>query len=86
MEKINLEGDHVPWPDGGLERTGSVLEPMKLTHLVKYVGSAKPTESTSLMRSMLSDFKFKFEAPIFYSLGPKRINFTYIKVIPNGRI
>lgn len=35
MEKINLEGDHVPWPDGGLERTRHVLEPMKLTHLVK---------------------------------------------------
>lgn len=35
MEKINLEGDHVPWPDRGLERTGPVLEPMKLTHLVK---------------------------------------------------
>jgi hypothetical protein len=35
MEKINLEGDHVPWPDGGLERTRPALEPMKLTHLVK---------------------------------------------------
>jgi len=32
MEKINLEGDHIPWPDGGLECTGPVLEPMKLTH------------------------------------------------------
>jgi hypothetical protein len=38
MEKINLEGDHVPWPDGGLERTGPVFEPMKLTHLVKICG------------------------------------------------
>jgi hypothetical protein len=38
MEKINLEGDHVPLPDGGLERTGPVLEPMKLTHLVKIYG------------------------------------------------
>jgi hypothetical protein len=38
MEKINLEGDHVPWPDPGLERTLSVLEPMKLTHLVKICG------------------------------------------------
>jgi hypothetical protein len=38
MEKINLEGDHVPWPDGGLERTGTVLEPMKLNHLVKICG------------------------------------------------
>jgi hypothetical protein len=55
MEKINLEGDHVSWPDGGLERTWPVLEPMKLTHLVKYVGSAKPMESTSLIRSVLSD-------------------------------
>jgi len=35
MEKINLEGDHVPWPDGGLERTWPVLEPMKLTYLLK---------------------------------------------------
>jgi hypothetical protein len=35
METINLEGDHVPWPDGGLERIGPMLEPMKLTHLVK---------------------------------------------------
>jgi hypothetical protein len=35
MEKINLEGDHVPWPDRGLERTRHVLKPMKLTHLVK---------------------------------------------------
>jgi hypothetical protein len=25
MEKINLEGDHVPWPDGGLERKGLVV-------------------------------------------------------------
>lgn len=31
MEKINLKGDHVPWPDRGLERTGHVLEPMMLT-------------------------------------------------------
>jgi hypothetical protein len=38
MEKINLEGDHVPWPDGGLEHTELVLEPMKLTHLVKICG------------------------------------------------
>jgi hypothetical protein len=38
MEKINLEGDHVPWPDGGLERTLLVLEPMKLTHFVKICG------------------------------------------------
>jgi hypothetical protein len=38
MEKINLEGDHVPWPNGGLERTWHVLEPMKLTHLVKICG------------------------------------------------
>jgi len=30
--------------------------------------------------------KFKFEAPIFSSLRPKRINFTYIKVISNVRI
>jgi hypothetical protein len=35
MEKINLEGDHVPWLDRGLERTWFVLKPMKLTHLVK---------------------------------------------------
>jgi hypothetical protein len=35
MEKINLEGDHVPWPDGGLKCTGHALEPMKLTHVVK---------------------------------------------------
>jgi hypothetical protein len=32
MEKINLKGDHGPWPDGGLKRTGPVLEPMKRTH------------------------------------------------------
>jgi hypothetical protein len=38
MEKINLERDHVPWPDGGLERTWPVLEPVKLTHLVKIYG------------------------------------------------
>jgi hypothetical protein len=38
MEKINLEGDHVPWPDEGLERTWPVLEPMKLIHLVKICG------------------------------------------------
>jgi hypothetical protein len=38
MEKINLEGDHVPWLDGGLERTWPALEPMKLTHLVKIFG------------------------------------------------
>jgi hypothetical protein len=38
MEKINLEGDHVPWPDRELEHTGPVLEPMKLTHLVKICG------------------------------------------------
>jgi hypothetical protein len=38
MEKINLEGDHVPWPNGGLERTGHVLKPMKLTHLIKIYG------------------------------------------------
>jgi hypothetical protein len=35
MEKINLEGDHVPRPDGGLECTWLVLKPMKLTHSVK---------------------------------------------------
>jgi hypothetical protein len=35
MEKINLEGDHVPWPNGGLKRTWPVLKPMKLTHLFK---------------------------------------------------
>lgn len=33
-----MEGDHVPWPDRGLKRTGHVLEPMKLTHLVKMCG------------------------------------------------
>jgi hypothetical protein len=38
MEKINLEGDHVPCPHRGLERTGPVLEPMNLTHLVKICG------------------------------------------------
>jgi hypothetical protein len=38
MEKINLEGDHVPWPNGGLERPWLVLELMKLTHLVKICG------------------------------------------------
>jgi hypothetical protein len=38
MEKINLEGDHVPWLDGGLECTVLVLESMKLTHLVKICG------------------------------------------------
>jgi hypothetical protein len=38
MEKINLEGDHISWPDGGLECTGHVLEPMKLTHLIKICG------------------------------------------------
>lgn len=38
MEKINLEGEHVRWPNGGLERTWPVLEPMKLTHLVKICG------------------------------------------------
>ena len=38
MEKINLDGDHVPWLDRGLERTGFVLKPMKLTHLVKICG------------------------------------------------
>jgi len=38
MKKINQEGDHVPWPDRGLERTGPVLEPMMLTHLVKIYG------------------------------------------------
>jgi hypothetical protein len=26
------------WPDKGLERTGPMLEPMKLTHLVKICG------------------------------------------------
>ena len=26
---------------------------------------------------------FKLEAPVFYSLGPKRVNFSYYKVIPN---
>jgi len=38
MEKINLEGDHVPRLDRGLEHTGPVLEPMMLTHLVKICG------------------------------------------------
>jgi hypothetical protein len=38
MEKIKLEGDHVPLLDGGLEHTGPVLEPMNLTHLVKICG------------------------------------------------
>jgi hypothetical protein len=38
MDKINLERDHGPWPDGGLERTGHVLKLMKLTHLVKICG------------------------------------------------
>jgi hypothetical protein len=38
MEKINLEGDYVPWPDGGLECTGPMLKPIKLTHLVKICG------------------------------------------------
>jgi hypothetical protein len=38
MEKINQEGDHVPWSNGGLKRTGPVLKPMKLTHLVKIYG------------------------------------------------
>jgi hypothetical protein len=38
MKKINLEGDHVPWHDGGLERTWLVLKPMKMTHLVKICG------------------------------------------------
>jgi hypothetical protein len=33
-----MEGDHVPWSDGLLERTGLVLEPMKLTYLVKICG------------------------------------------------
>jgi hypothetical protein len=44
MEKINLEGDHVPWPDKRLERTGHVLEPMKLTHLVKICGICQANE------------------------------------------
>jgi hypothetical protein len=35
MEKINLEGDHVPCLDRGLKCTGHVLEPMNQTHLVK---------------------------------------------------
>jgi hypothetical protein len=38
MEKINLEGDHVSWPVKELERTGPLLEPMMLTHLVKICG------------------------------------------------
>jgi hypothetical protein len=38
MEKINLEGDYVPWPNRGLKRTGPMFEPMKLTHLVKICG------------------------------------------------
>jgi hypothetical protein len=38
MDKINLKGDHVPWSDGGLECIGPVLEPMKLTLLVKICG------------------------------------------------
>jgi Zn-finger protein len=37
MEKINLERDHVPCHDGGLECTWAV-EPLKLTHLVKTNG------------------------------------------------
>jgi hypothetical protein len=41
MEKINLEGDHVPWPDRGLEHRGPVLEPMNLTHSVKICGIRK---------------------------------------------
>jgi len=44
MEKINLEGDHVPWPDGGLEHTRPALEPMKLTHLVKICGIRQANE------------------------------------------
>jgi hypothetical protein len=38
MDKINLEGNHITWPDRGLERIGPVLEPMNLTHLVKLCG------------------------------------------------
>jgi hypothetical protein len=38
MENINLEGDHVPWPDGGHEHTWHVPKLMKLTHLVKICG------------------------------------------------
>jgi hypothetical protein len=44
MEKINLERDHVPWPDGGLKRTGPVLKPMKVTHLVKIWGIRQANE------------------------------------------
>jgi hypothetical protein len=44
MEKINLERDHVLWPDGGLKRTGPVLEPMKVTHLVKIWGIRQANE------------------------------------------
>jgi hypothetical protein len=35
MEKINIERDHVPWPDGGLERTKLML---KVDSLVKICG------------------------------------------------
>jgi hypothetical protein len=44
MEKINLEGDHEPWPVRGLEHTRPVLEPMMLTHLVKICGIRQANE------------------------------------------
>lgn len=44
MEKINLEGDHVPWLDRGIKRTLPVLKPMKLTHLVKICGIRQANE------------------------------------------
>jgi hypothetical protein len=47
MEKINLEGYHVPWPDGGLECTWPLLEPMKLTHLVKICGICQANSVTT---------------------------------------
>jgi hypothetical protein len=40
---------------GGLKCTGLVLDPMKLTHLVKYMGFAKSMESTSLLCSVPFD-------------------------------
>jgi hypothetical protein len=44
MEKINLDGDHAPWLDRGLERTGLVLEPMKLTHSIEICGIRQTNE------------------------------------------
>jgi hypothetical protein len=55
MEKINQEGDYVPWPDGGLGRTWLVLKPMKLTHLVKICGIRQANRTTSMMRLVLFD-------------------------------